>query len=153
MSGNTLSIASWFHSGAKDGLDASDRYNYQIALDINSILKQNGKAAVIFAGSQIYFSDRGGVDLLGKNDSHIARQKPNFNDYVGDWNRTFYPGHNKWDFEYSIGFLKPDMVAQSWGETEIVDFGYEKYCLINSSRSYYLNPDSYKIYWQNVKEC
>jgi len=153
ISSNTLSIASWFLSGAKDGMEASDRYNYQVAIDINTILKQNGKAAVIFAGSPIYFSDRGGVDLLGKNDTYVAQQTPNFTDYVGEWNSNFYPGHNKWNFEHSIGFLKPDMIAQYWGKTAITDFGYSKFCLVNSDRSYYLNPSSDKIYWQNVTEC
>jgi hypothetical protein len=153
ISSNTLSIASWILSGAKDGTDASDRYNYQVANDINIILKQNGRAAVLFAGSPIYFSDRGGVDLLGKNDTYVARQKPNFTDYVGEWNSTFYPGHNKWNFEHSIGKLKPDMIAQSWGQTKITEFGYTKFCLINSDRTYYLNPTSDKVNWPNVTEC
>jgi hypothetical protein len=153
ISSNTLSIASWILSGAKDGMDASDRYTYQVAIDINSILKQNGKAAVLYAGSPIYFSDRGGVDLLGKNDTYVARQKPNFTDYVGEWNSTFYPGHNKWNFEHSIGKLKPDMIAQSWGQTKIAEFGYAKFCLINSDRPYYLNPASDKVNWPNVTEC
>jgi hypothetical protein len=153
ISSNTLSIASWILSGAKDGMDASDRYTYQVAIDINSILKQNGKAAVLYAGSPIYFSDRGGVDLLGKNDTYVARQKPNFTDHVGEWNSTFYPGHNKWNFEHSIGKLKPDMIAQSWGQTKIAEFGYAKFCLINSDRPYYLNPASDKVNWPNVTEC
>jgi len=153
ISSNTLSIASWIISGGKDGMDASDRYNYQVASDINSILKENGKAAVLFAGSPIYFSDRGGVDLLGKNDTFIARQKPNFTDHVGEWNSTFYPGHNKWNFEHSIGKLNPDMIAQSWGETTITVFGYAKFCLLNSGRSYYLNPASDNVNWQNMDPC
>jgi len=153
VSSNSLSIASWLQSGAKDGMDASDSQNYLIGLDIQSILKQNGKAAVLLAGAPIYFSNRGGVDLLGKNDSYIARQNPNFTDYVGEWNSTFYPGHNKWNFEYSIGFLKPDMVAQFWGSSSITDFGYTKYCMVNSDRSYFLDPNSNKIYWDKVKVC
>ena len=27
----------------------------------------------------------------------------------------FLPGHNKWDYEYSIGELQPDIVAEEWG--------------------------------------
>ena len=153
ISSNTLSIASWILSGAKDGMDASDRYNYEVANDINTILKQNGRAAVLFAGAPIYFSDRSGVDLLGKNDRYLAQQKPNFTDHVGEWNSTFYPGHNKWNFEYSIGKLKPDMIAQSWGTTTITEFGYAKYCLINSGRPYFLNPASEKVNWHNVTSC
>jgi hypothetical protein len=153
ISSNTLAFGSWFHSGARDGMDSSDSYNFQIANDINSILKSQGKAAVLFAGAPIYFSQRKGIDLLGKNDRIIARQKPNFKNHVGQWNSSFYPGHNKWDFEHSIGELRADMVAQTWGNLEIADFGYKKFCLIDSGRSYYLNPSSNLINWEKVIDC
>jgi hypothetical protein len=40
--------------------------------------------------------------MLGKNDrvvAHLASRTP------------FYPGHSKWDYAYSIGALRPDVVV------------------------------------------
>ena len=109
--------------------------------------------AVIFAGAPIYFSNRPAIDLLGKNDAYIANLKPNFDDFVGEWNSSFYPGHNKWDLNYSIGYLKPDMVAQSWGKTSVQDLGYEKFCLIGTSRSYFFNSKSKNLRWNKLEYC
>jgi hypothetical protein len=50
------------------------------------------------------------VDLLGKSDRVIARTARR--EGVG-----FYPGHDKWDYAYSIGSLGPDVVAQLWFPT------------------------------------
>jgi hypothetical protein len=58
------------------------------------------------AGNIGYFSHRRAIDLLGKSDRVIARSKP----------RTrFRPGHNKWDYDYSIGNIQPDLIADEWG--------------------------------------
>lgn len=153
LTSNTLAFASWLQSGAKDGLDTFDQQNYQIALDIKEVLAKDGRVAVIFAGALIYFSNKPGIDLLGKNDAYIANLKPNFDDFVGEWNSNFYPGHNKWDFNYSIGYLKPDMVAQSWGKTSVQDLGYEKFCLIGTSRSYFFNSKSKNLRWNKLEYC
>ena len=59
------------------------------------------------AGNIVYFSRRRAVDLLGKSDWHIANGAP-----AG----PFRPGHNKWDYRYSILELEPDVVADEWGE-------------------------------------
>ncbi len=54
-----------------------------------------------FAGSSIYFSQRYGIDYLGKCDRYIAHLP------VVAGNQ---PGHNKFDYDYSLGKLKPDVV-------------------------------------------
>ena len=45
----------------------------------------------------------------------------------------FFPGHNKWNFEYSIGELKPDIIIRPSEDTQflkqIESNNYEKYCL------------------------
>ena len=80
--------------------------NIRIAL----LLKQNtlpsSKVADFAAGSVFYFSERYGVDLLGKVDRHVARlpAAPN----------TTRPGHNKYDFTYSLGEFKPDFVLSEF---------------------------------------
>jgi hypothetical protein len=82
------------------------------ALYLRSITTSEAKIAIVWAGSFSYFTNRNMVDLLGKNDKVIARQQ---------WNKSFpgfLPGHVKWDYAYSIGKLKPDIVAQTWYGTE-----------------------------------
>lgn len=71
------------------------------------------KIAVTWAGIIPYFSDRYSIDLLGKNDKVIAREAVKAKTY-----RDFRPGHNKYDYEYSIGKLRPDVIAQYWGAYE-----------------------------------
>jgi hypothetical protein len=61
--------------------------------------------AVHAAGQIPYFSERTTIDLLGLNDPVIAKSPGH---------GEFYPGHNKWDYEYSIGRLQPDLVADNF---------------------------------------
>jgi hypothetical protein len=59
--------------------------------------------ALSAAGAASYFSERPSIDLLGKSDRHIARIRP-----VRGSSR---PGHNKFDYRYSLVELRPDLVA------------------------------------------
>ena len=47
------------------------------------------------------------LTCLGLNDRVIAQ---------GLGAAEFYPGHNKWDYEYSLGQLKPDVVADNFDQ-------------------------------------
>jgi hypothetical protein len=57
-----------------------------------------------------FFSERPVVDLLGKSDPVVAHVRPKL--------AFFYPGHNKWDDQYSVLRLRPGVVAQLWQPTE-----------------------------------
>lgn len=82
-----------------------DEGNIEIALLLRQNTHTASKVAGFWAGSVFYFSERYGIDLLGKNDRYIARLPA-----ASDSNA---PGHNKFDFDYSLGILKPDfLVAQ-----------------------------------------
>jgi len=61
--------------------------------------------AVHAAGQIPYFSGRQTIDLLGLNDPIVAK---------GPASGPFYPGHDKWNYEYSIMQLKPDLIADNW---------------------------------------
>ena len=63
--------------------------------------------AVHAAGQIAYYAERRSIDLLGKSDPVVAKGPP-----AG----PFRPGHNKWNYAYSIGQLRPDVVADEWGE-------------------------------------
>ena len=77
---------------------------------IGLLLRQNtlvsSKVADFWAGSVFYFSDRYAVDLLGKSDRHIA--------HLPIASEGTKPGHNKFDFDYSLGMLEPDFVVANF---------------------------------------
>ncbi len=54
------------------------------------------------AGTTAYMSERTAVDMLGKNDAAIADQPA----HAGG----LKPGHNKYDYDYSLGVLAPDLL-------------------------------------------
>ena len=56
--------------------------------------RRTTRLAVVAAGATPYFSMRPSEDMLGKNDATIAKHAP-----VG----VFSPGHDKWDYRYTLG--------------------------------------------------
>jgi hypothetical protein len=80
----------------------ADRGNVLIGLLINKNTPKSARVADFWAGSVFYFSNRYGIDMLGKTDPFIAHMPPASNGTK--------PGHNKFDFDYSIGELRPDIV-------------------------------------------
>jgi hypothetical protein len=61
--------------------------------------------AVHAAGQIPYYSGRTTIDLLGLNDPIIAK---------GPVTGPFFPGHDKWNYQYSILQLRPDLIADNW---------------------------------------
>ncbi len=82
-------------------------------LAARGLTRPEGRVAAAAVGAIGYYSDRRIVDLLGKNDRRIARL-PMRRTSAGNELTWFYPGHLKWDYAYSIGGLRPDVVAQLW---------------------------------------
>lgn len=106
----------------------------QIAEDLKKITTPDAKIAGVRAGVTPYFVDRYWVDLLGKNDKRIAREKMKFLKGHERFEKaqlsppsaffqliSFYPGHQKWNYEYSIGKRKPDLIVQLWKNPEEAD--------------------------------
>jgi hypothetical protein len=80
---------------------------------IERLTEPKASIAVTWAGIVPYLTDRPVVDLLGKNDRVIARG-PAARDMRTGQLAEFLPGHTKWDYSYSLGKLKPDVVVQGW---------------------------------------
>ncbi len=94
-------------------------------LALREALAPHASVAVVAAGAIPYFSRAQSVDLLGKNDPVIAHLPSHL---------PFYPGHTKWDYAYSVGRLRPDLVQTPWfltvdqgvaGRSELSSLGYE----------------------------
>ncbi len=80
---------------------------------IRQTLQPGATYAVVWAGIIPYFADGNAVDLLGKSDTVIAHEE--MHDYNSpDPLVSFYPGHMKYDYAYSVGRLKPDAIIQFW---------------------------------------
>jgi hypothetical protein len=114
----------------------------------------DARIATIWAGVPAYYSHRTMLDLLGKNDTFIATSAPH---------GEFFPGHNKWDYDYSIGKLRPDVIFQTFDRgleenlyQRITNWGYKRMCPITGvfgSRGYYYRSNSTQIKWKTLKKC
>ncbi len=89
---------------------AANTRNVVYADLVDRVTTPHAKIAVVWAGATPYFSHRYYLDLLGKSDPHIARQPMHRSE---DRSGDFWPGHRKWDYRYSIGKLKPDVVLNT----------------------------------------
>jgi hypothetical protein len=131
--------------------------NVRIANYLKSVTTEQAQVAVVAAGGIPYFSDRFSIDLLGKNDSKIAREPVGTpQDYT--W-IDFRPGHMKWDYAYSIGELKPDVVVEilrgTSTQAEPWLSGYVRIQVPELESSLpdgtlFLKPGSSNIYWDRV---
>jgi hypothetical protein len=95
--------AKWLISNAP--MLRTDVQRARLGLHIQAHTDPGAVVAVHAAGQIPYFAERSVIDLLGKNDPVIARGAP-----AG----PFAPGHNKWNYEYSILELRPDVIADNF---------------------------------------
>ena len=87
--------------------------------------------AVHAAGQIPYYSERKTIDLLGLNDPVVAK---------GPVTGPFYPGHDKWNYEYSIAQLKPDLIADNW--IKLADFMQNQSEYRHLDNGIYIRKDS-----------
>ena len=124
------------------------------ALLVRKVTRPDAKLAVVWAGIVPYFADRPAIDLLGKNDPTIAHEPMHVEPGLRRW-VTFYPGHMKWDYSYSIGQLKPDVVLQEWqlprGQPDLVR-DYELIRFAGLAYYVYARKGSPHVLWDSGHE-
>jgi hypothetical protein len=103
---NAKPVQGWERGNAQ-GLD-HDTYLARSGLIVHDQTPPGTTIGVIAAGNTAYFAERPMVDMLGKMDPVIAHERPR---------APFAPGHDKWDYDYSIGRLRPDVVILVWPAT------------------------------------
>lgn len=126
----------------------NNEYMVRSGLFVKATTKLNATIGVVWAGAIPYFSGRPAIDLLGKNDRYIAHLP------IRD-PRTFTPGHDKWDYNYSIATLKPDVIVQLWDDTEgILPYIEEHYSPvpIANRRSMFYKKSSENIRYDFLEE-
>jgi hypothetical protein len=123
-----------------------------IGLYVREITTADATVAVVSAGAIPYFSERYSIDLLGKIDKVIARMEPTGTKDLVDF-IDFQPGHVKWDYDYSIGELKPDVIPQYVDETFVEAQPYldADYVYVEiDGLPFYLRKDSPNILWDKL---
>ncbi len=126
-----------------------DKKMTRIGLKLRDITTPGAKIAVVWAGSIPYFSDRFSIDLLGKSDDFISHLPARVKTC-----KEFHPGHNKYDYAYSIGKLRPDVVLRLWQHPEEAGPWLDKYYEIATfdETSMYFRKDSPDIIWDKLPD-
>jgi hypothetical protein len=124
------------------------------AVALRTFTDDRAVVAVVWAGAIPYFSQRQAVDLLGRTDARIAHEPMHLPDGRGKWT-GFYPGHLKWDYQYSIGVLEPDVIqAPLWRIEAVRDESAPKLLRAYAERftvvPWYLRRDSGHVLWDRV---
>ena len=95
-------LGRWAASNAAQYADEA-RYT-RTGLLIQAETKPDFRIAVAAAGATPYFAQRPTEDLLGKNDKYIARLAPR---------GVFSPGHDKWDYTYSLEQKQAQLIVEA----------------------------------------
>jgi hypothetical protein len=101
MSVNVVPFDNWSQNGFFDY--QLDQYAADTGVALAQSTPRTATVAVIGGGNAPFFDQRPSIDLLGYSDHVVASGKPH-------QLRWFMPGHDKWDYAYSIGKLRPDVV-------------------------------------------
>ena len=99
---HALPLARWAAQNAAQYADEA-RYT-RLGLVLRATTPDDFRIAVAAAGATPYFSARPTEDLLGKNDRVIARLAPR---------GVFSPGHDKWDYHYSLAERKSQLIVEA----------------------------------------
>lgn len=92
---------------------------------LRSITKRGDRIALIVAGTMPYhLKDRQYIDLFGYNDAILSKQEGHISD--AGWSRyiSYLPGCVKWDLDYSLAQLRPDVIVRLPGGA-IEEFGQD----------------------------
>ncbi len=122
------------------------------ALLLRGITTANAKIAVARGGTIPYFSDLYSIDLLGRTDKQIAhinmrREASGLHRFI-----EFRPGHMKVDYGYSIGQLRPDVIAQLYEHVEEVQPELQKHYrgVRLQDMCIYVREGSVNVLWERL---
>ena len=151
--GEWKSIERWNLARRPDYVAGNDR-NLRIAISLEKITKPGASVAVVGAGTIPYLlPDRYAIDILGKADPYIAHQNVRTPMGIPDI-PNMRPGHMKWDYAYTIGELKPDVIVSLWENTsdEAAPYmGDYDFVAIGPKVKVFLRRGSTNINWELLK--
>ena len=110
---------------------AQDTNSARLGLAVRAATRPGARVAFSAAGASAYFAERYAIDLGGLSDATIAHEPPRAS--------VFIPGHDKYDYKWSVGVLRPDLVIalgattnsdraelRSWGYLEVTPYVFVK---------------------------
>lgn len=117
---HALPLGQWAAQNAAQYADEA-RYT-RLGILIRETTPKDFRIAVAAAGATPYFAQRPTEDLLGKNDRVIAKLEPR---------GVFSPGHDKWDYHYSLGERNAQLIVETVDvnpvdEAYLTELGFEK---------------------------
>lgn len=93
-----------------------NRDNVRVAMALRRLTTEKASVGAAWAGALPYYSERRGIDFLGKADRHVAMRPPDLSGAIAWGGLNSVPGHNKYDLAHSVDELKPDYVQMfRWG--------------------------------------
>lgn len=127
------------------------------SIAIHELTSSDATLGVTAAGTFPYFTDRVSIDILGKNDPHIASLQPDLS------GATFgpsmpgvyvWPGHNKYDLNYSVKYLQPTFAQHLiWGSQDLINWADNKYvCIEYKDTQLHLLKDSPQVSWNLIDQ-
>ena len=123
------------------------------ALVIREVTTADARIAVVAAGNTPYFSERFSIDILGKSDRQIAHEPARIPADRGHA-IMFRPGHIKWDYAYSFGVLRPDVIVEpfrdSYDEARPYLEDYESITI--NGHPMYFRLASPRVVWSALEE-
>ena len=112
----------------------TDIQRAKLGLHIQQSTDADAVIAVHAAGQIPYFSERATIDLLGKSDAYIAKGPPA---------TAFVPGHNKWNYAYSILELRPDVIADNFNKLAAFMDDHSEY--VRLPNGIYIRADTTRV--------
>ena len=139
----------WVETNAKQARQT--RSDIVAARAIARVTLPQARVGVLRAGSVPYYTGRPAIDFLGKMDPTIARTEPH-RGVVSSMTRLgskMWPGHAKYDLEYSIVRLQPDVVQRMvWFDDDVSRWGREHYArLMLGKLAVHLRKGSPQVDW------
>jgi hypothetical protein len=145
-------IERWEFNRKPDYVPGNER-NLAIALALQNTTTPGASVAIIGAGTIPYLlPDHYTIDILGKTDPVIAHGPVSASMGIPDV-PFMRPGHMKWNYAYTIGELKPDVIVSLWEGTNEEAVPYlENYVIasIGDRIDVYLLKDSPHVRWDIV---
>lgn len=129
----------------------ANELNVNTALAIRDVTTEDATVGVFWAGAIPYYSERSGIDFLGKSDKHVAQLRPDLSGAV-DWlHMSIVPGHNKYDLTYSIQLLLPTYVQGfKWGQQDLTSWAEDYYVSMEyHGVPLFLRRDSAAVLWDH----
>ncbi|MCC7117822.1 MAG: DUF2029 domain-containing protein [Anaerolineales bacterium] len=132
----------WFSYAINNApLLKADIRRVKLALHIKANTAPSAVIAVHAAGQIPYYSERPTIDLLGLNDPIVAK---------GQGEGEFYPGHNKWNYYYSINELRPDVIADNFEPLSAFMKENTEYIFLESD--IYARKDTQLVNWEGLAQ-